>query len=245
MATVELSALHLVVAAESREFRGILRSCGPVRRLSWPVAFAVATELHGGVYVLAANGPGPRLAAQVLKAAEVNAAKAGIRAVISTGFCGGLDPQLELGSIVDATSVVDGATGRQWAVRAVSTGLPCSRGPVLSVDRVAVTAAEKQSLAHSSGAIAVEMEAAAVSSWADTNSVPFHCVRVVSDTARDSFAIDMNSMRDSEGRFDRVKIALHALAKPFSRLSALMRLDRNCRLAEERLGSFFANCRFE
>ena len=245
MAIAERASLRLVVAAESREFRGILRNCGPVTPLAWPVRFAVATEMAGQAYVFAANGPGPRLAAEVLRAAEVNSAKAGIRAVISTGFCGGLDPQLALGSIVDATSVIDGPTGRKWATIAAGTNTQCARGPILSLDRVAITAVEKRELATSSGAIAVEMEAAAVSSWADTNNVPFHCVRVVSDTADDNFTINMNAMRDAEGRFDRFKILRQALAKPFTRIPGLMQLDRNCRVAEERLGSFFANCRFE
>src|ERR1700692_2943225 len=97
--------VRLVVAAERREFRGILRNCGPVNELSWPVSYAAEAELDGVRYVFAANGPGPRLARKALEAAEVEAGKAGsndlIGAVISTGFCGGLDPQLALGDIVE------------------------------------------------------------------------------------------------------------------------------------------------
>jgi hypothetical protein len=57
--------------------------------------------------------------------------------------------------------------------------------------------------------------------------------------------MDMNLMRDSEGRFDRWKIAGQAMLKPLSRVPGLLRLDRECRVAEEKLGEFFANCRFE
>jgi adenosylhomocysteine nucleosidase len=245
MAIADEAPVRLVVAAESREFRGILRSCGPVTQLAWPVQYAVAAEFAGARYIFAANGPGPRLAAEVLCAAEKNSAKAGIQAVISTGFCGGLDPQLRLGSIVNATSVIDGSSGCRWVTVANSTNTSCVRGSILSIDRVAVTAEEKRELAASTGAIAVEMEAAAVCSWAQANKIPFHCVRVVSDTAEDNLAIDMNAMRDADGRFDRLRIALTALAGPFSRIPGLMQLNRNCRLAEERLGSFFAHCRFE
>ena len=242
--------LRLVVAAERREFRGILRNCGPVKELSWPVAYAVAAELNGMKYVFAANGPGPRLAGKVLEVAEVDAGKAGskvlIGAVISTGFCGGLDPQLALGDIVEATSVFDVDTGRQYASRAVSTSASRVRGIVLSEDRVATTVEEKTKLrAVNHNAAGIEMEAAAVARGAEARGIPFYCVRVVSDRACDAFPFDMNGMRDAEGRFDLMRIAGKALLKPWSRIPGLLKIDRDCRVAEEKLGAFFANCRFE
>ena len=240
----------MVVAAERREFRGILRNCGPVKELGWPVGYSAAAELNGVKYVFAANGPGPRLAAQALKAAEVEAGKAGDRnlivAVISTGFCGGLDPQLALGEIVEATSVLDCDTGRQFSSRAVSTSSARVRGVVLSMDRVAATVEEKTKLRMANiGAAAVEMEAGAVAAWACEQAIPFYCVRVVSDRAGDAFPLDMNKMRDSAGRFDLMKIAGNALLRPWSRIPGLLKIDRNCRVAEENLGAFFANCRFQ
>lgn len=250
MVTRERDAVRLVVAAERREFRGILRNCGPVNELGWPVAFAAAAELNGMKCVFAANGPGRRLADQVLNAAEVEAGKAGsnilIGAVISTGFCGGLDPQLALGDIVEATSVVDLDTGRQYASRAISTTTGCARGVILSSDRVATTVEEKSKLrSDSGGALAIEMEAGAVAAWADSLALPFYCVRVVSDRAGDGFLLDMNRMRDADGRFDRLKIAGHALLKPWTRIPGLLKIDRDCRVAEVKLGEFFANCHFD
>ena len=250
MDTAEREPVRLVVAAERREFRGILRNCGPVNELSWPVAFAAAADLNGMKYVFAANGPGPRLAGRVLEVAEVEAGKAGskilIGAVISTGFCGGLDPQLALGDIVEATSVLDVDTNRQYPARAVSTSDTHVRGPILSSGRVAVSVEEKSKLRTLvEGAAAVEMEAAAVAPWASARSIPFYCLRVVSDCAKDALPVDMNRMRDREGRFDRLKIAANALLKPWTRIPGLLKLDRDCRVAEEKLGVFFANCRFE
>ncbi len=250
MVTRERDAIRLVVAAERREFRGILRNCGPVKELGWPVAFAAAAELNGMKCVFVANGPGPRLAGQVLNAAGVEAGKAGsdilIGAVISTGFCGGLDPQLALGEVVEATSVVDLDTGRQYASRPIGTSAGCVRGVILSRDRVATTVEDKSKLRKDSGgALAIEMEAGAVAAWADRHAIPFYCVRVVSDTAGDGFPLDMNRMRGAGGRFDRVKIAGHALLKPWTRIPGLLKLDRDCRLAEVKLGEFFANCHFD
>ena len=238
--------MRLVVAAEAREFRGILQNCGPVNELGWPVAYAVAAELRKVRFVFAANGPGHRLASQVLQVAEVEAGTAGIETVISTGFCGGLDPQLELGCIVEATSVLDFGTGRQYAACSfrTSTAHP-TRGVVLSTDRVAVSVKDKAELRKQTGAVAVEMEATAIALWASARSIPFYCLRAVSDTAGDAFPLDVNQMRDREGRFDRMKIVGHAMLRPWSAIPGLLKLDRHCRVAEERLGEFFANCRFE
>ena len=214
------------------------------------MAFAAAAVLNGMKYVFAANGPGPRLAGRVLEVAEVEAGRAGhkilIGAVISTGFCGALDPELAVGDIVEATSVLDVDTSRQYASRTVSTNARRVCGVVLSSDRVAVTVEEKSKLRTKvKGAAAIEMEAAAIAPWATARSIPFYCLRAVSDCAGDELPLDMNGMRDREGRFDRLKIAGNALMKPWTRIPGLLKLDRDCRVAEEKLGVFFANCRFE
>jgi adenosylhomocysteine nucleosidase len=213
MATAERT--WLVVAAESRELQGILKRCGASAILDWPAAFAREAKWRGDRWLLVANGPGKRLAAQVMeKRIEVDG-------VISTGFCGALDPALRVGDIVDARS------------RRIHTA-----------DRVAVTAREKAALFASTGAAAVEMEAAALEQAASAWRVPFYCFRAVSDTAAEDMPLDFNLYRDAAGRFSRGRIALAALARPFTAIPALLRLDRNCRIAAESLGDFFADCTF-
>ena len=88
------------------------------------------------------------------------------------------------------------------------------------------------------------MESAAVARKAAEWGVPFRCVRAVSDTAAEDMPLDFNLYRDADGRFSRTRIALAALARPFTAIPALLRLDRNCRIAAESLGDFFADCRF-
>ncbi len=53
--------------------------------------------------------------------------------------------------------------------------------------------------------------------------------------------LDFNRYRDADGRFSRTRIALAAMLHPFSVMPRLTRLDRNCRVAAEALGEFFAN----
>jgi hypothetical protein len=86
------------------------------------------------------------------------------------------------------------------------------------------------------------MESAAVAAKARELGLPFHCIKVVSDTAREDMPLDFNLYRDAAGRFSRSRIAFAALGHPFTTIPALLRLDRNCRLAADKLGEFFADC---
>lgn len=237
----------LVVASEAREFRVILRKCGSINDLDLPIAFAKEATLNLKADVgqlrltCVANGPGPTLASRALQLAR---GKERFDAVISTGFCGGLDAKLRVGDIVVATRVLDSANQRQYDCRTVSTTLPYHSGVVLSQDSVAVNASEKSLLFQQSAAIAVEMEAAVVARAASDWCSPFYCVRSVSDIASESFDINMNEIRDVEGRFSHARILASALQAPQRRFPELLRIHRNCRAAESSLGEFFADCRF-
>jgi hypothetical protein len=97
---------------------------------------------------------------------------------------------------------------------------------------------------YAAGAVAVEMEAAAVAGRAKEWRMPFYCVRAVSDLALEGFALDLNEMRDEEGRFSRSRIVLRALTSPLRLFPELLRLNRNSGRAARALGDFFANCSF-
>ena len=111
-----------------------------------------------------------------------------VEGVISTGFCGALDPALCIGDIV--ISGDPPVTGHSFV-----------QGLIHSSDHVAVTAREKKALRLATGAVAVEMEAAAVAAKATEWGVPFRCVRVVSDVAAEDLPLDFNRFRDLQGRF--------------------------------------------
>ena len=214
-----------MVGAEAREFDGILKRAGEVRPLAWPgAAFSREARWKNTRWFLIANGPGPRLVEQAL------ARKPAVDRVVSIGFCGALDPALRIGDIV-----VSGEFPKGLGASFVQDG-------VVSVDHVAVTVQEKSDLRASTKAAVVEMESAPVAEKARAWNLPFACVRAVSDLADEDLPLDFNRYRDADGRFNRVRIALAALVRPFTALPGLVRLDRNCRRAAERLGEFLADC---
>lgn len=238
MATADPNPI-VAIAAEAREFRGLLRHASHVTALRWPIDFARRIQIAGTPWVLAANGPGPYLAA---RAVETATAAGRPQALLSTGFCGALDPSLQTGEVFAAHHLLAPEQSQSYTALPVQSGLPYRQGTLVSLNHVAVTTQEKAAL-RANGADAVEMEAAAVARHAHHLQTPFFCVRVVSDSAADSFPFDFNLYRDAEGRFSRTRIAAAAIFRPAA-LAGLVRLDSHCRRASIQLGDFLASCRF-
>lgn len=227
----------VAVAAEEREFLGLLRHARHSEPLPWGLDYARSAEIGGQSWILVANGPGPELAAA---AAERATRDLRPKAVISTGFCGGLDRGLVVGDVFVADEVQGG--GGRWQALAAPAGRRHARGGLVSQDRVAVSVEEKAELARS-GARAVEMEAAAVARQAERCESPFYCVRVISDGAGERMPLDFNRFRRRDGRFSKSRIALAAMLRP-SVWQPLMKFNQRCQMAAEHLGDFLADCRF-
>ncbi|MBI5280348.1 MAG: hypothetical protein HY858_01610 [Candidatus Solibacter usitatus] len=238
MATAEEGSI-VAIAAESREFAGLLAHASSVSRLDWGIDFARRAAIGGEPWILAANGPGPNLAAQAASAALRQARP---RALLSTGFCGGLDPALAPGDVFVASRILAPSSSREFFPLPAPSARPHAAGNLISIDRVAVTSAERRTLSQSGGR-AVDMEAAAVAGAAERYETPFYCIRVVSDTAGEEMPLDFNRYRDAAGRFSRGRIVAAALLRPAS-IPGLWRLDARCRRAAVNLGDFLADCRF-
>ena len=223
------------MAAERRELDGLLVHLNEVTKPDWPLDFVRVGRLNGRPVVLVANGPGPKLAGDAVDVVKQNQSMDGL---ISTGFCGGLEPSLQVCDIFVATEVVGVAPARTPASpRSFKTG------KLLSIDRVVSTAQEKTQLGKG-GADAVEMEASAVAARAKTYEIPFYAVRVVTDTCEESFPLDFNQMRSGDGHFSRARIVGAALRKPARLFPELIKLNKRTKRASEALGDFLADARF-
>lgn len=131
------------------------------------------------------------------------------RCIINTGVAGGLIPSLKVGDVAVAESVVqydfdtsafgdpvgllpgfenvhlstDPAVTHALCDAAEGLGLPVFRGVVASGDRFLQKTDEKQALHRDFGAVACEMEGAAIGQTCTVNQVPFGIVRVLSDSS--------------------------------------------------------------
>jgi adenosylhomocysteine nucleosidase len=232
-----VSAL-LFVAADRREFDGFARRLENAQKLRWQADYAAEGRLHGRRALLVANGPGPELAAA---ACDEAFERAEVGAIISTGLCGGLRPDLQVNDIFVATEVR--SEGIRYSARAPKCAVKYASGVLISQDRVAVTTVEKEALRRG-GAAAVDMEAASVAGRAADRKAAFFCVRVVSDAADEGFDLDLNMVRGEDGRFDSRRMAVAAARNPVAVLPETLRLWRRITRASSVLGEFLAGCEF-
>jgi nucleoside phosphorylase len=169
---------------------------------------------------------GRRNATTVVEA-ELAAAKP--RLVLTCGFAGALDPALRIGDLVLAAD--DNFPLRE---RLVATGARLAQ--IHCAEAIAVTAVAKSLLRARTNADAVEMESGAVQEICLRAGVPCATLRVISDTADEDLPFDFNQFARDDQSLNLPKLLL-ALASSPSKLGALLRLQRHCRLAADRLAA--------
>ena len=202
------------------------------------VRWSATTAIGGSEAMFVANGVGRRAAA---RGARIVLARSPIRAVISTGFAGALDPALRVGEVLLATTVLfgDRSFGASLPLKC-PPNLRC--GPLLTVDEIVQSAREKRQLA-SRGAHAVDMEAASVAAVAAEHELPFYCVRAISDHAERDLPLDLNLALRPDGTFSPRSVLLQAVRR-MDRWLELLAFWRGARLASRSLAKCLAQCQF-
>ena len=107
----------------------------------------------------------------------------GVGLVVSTGFAGGLRPGLKVGDLVMASEVIQASSGERRRPDPSffeMGGLACT-GPFVTVDRLLPKPRQKAEVGARFGAIAVDMESAAVVHVADETGVAWVAVRAILD----------------------------------------------------------------
>ena len=153
------------------------------------------------------------------------------RRVLTCGFAGGLDPALAPGDVLCATD--------DQELRGQLTAAGAQPAKFLCVTRIATTRQEKQELRRTTGAGAVEMESEAMHAICRERGIPCATVRVISDAANEDLPLDFNQLSKPDLSLDYGKL-LWAIAKSPGRIPGLLRLQKNCRLAAQRLAVVLA-----
>ena len=147
----------LMVAAEPREFSGVLKRARETRAVGLGAHWARSAKLGGNDVLLVTNGAGRRRAAAAVEAAVSVGFEP--QTIASVGYCGALAPELGVADVVVADQAAGGA--ETYRTAPVSGGGRFLRGGLITVDHVARTAEEKRVLG-ANGAKVVDMEAAGV-----------------------------------------------------------------------------------
>jgi adenosylhomocysteine nucleosidase len=126
--------------------------------------------------------------------------------VLSVGFAGALDPSLRVGDVVTPQVVINVADG-------VRTEAGQGQGVLVSSATVAGKE-QKTSFARAYGAIAVDMEAAAVAQGAQARGVEFGALKVISDAA-DFNMPEIDRFVASDGGFQSARFAGYVALRPW------------------------------
>jgi nucleoside phosphorylase len=148
------------------------------------------------------SGPGPKRAA----AAAARALDAGARLLVSFGFAGALDAAVVSGTVLAPRRVVaEGAAplvvSLPWHARiaALADDFRLASGDLLTATVALESPAAKRAAARASGAVAVDMESAAVAATAARAGVPFVALRVVVDALDDALPRGALAFVDERG----------------------------------------------
>lgn len=193
--------------------------------------------------------PHPNCWITVSGAGPVNAAAAaeklverGARRLVSWGCAGALAEHLAPGDVIIAQSIrsADGKIGnlaaawRQRLLLRLNGQVPCDEGVLTESETVVASPDAKRNLRETSGAVAVDMESAAVLRIAERHQLPFLAVRAIADTAVMALpAIVLNAL-DEHGEV-RLPTLLLELARRPSELRPLLHLNRCFRRAIQSL----------
>ena len=149
------------------------------------------------------------------RAAAHSLLERGASALVSWGVAGGLDPDLEPGTVVlpDAVVHTDGSSQevdlawRNRLLERVSGRVVTSTSSLYHASSVITSPDEKRAVYERVGAGAVDMESGAVAAVASEMGIPFVVVRVVVDAARVRLPEVALTMCDEGGRLKKSALA--------------------------------------
>lgn len=168
-------------------------------------------------------------------------ADAGATRLLSWGSAGGIAPALPAGSVL-LPLTVRGANGHGFSVTStwhqqlhaqLSKALPIHTGDLLEVSQVVASPQEKQRLFQGTGALAVDMESAAIAQVAAQRGLGFAALRVVLDSAQRSLPAAALVALDSAGHLQLAALLRALLLRPqdwagLLQLRSDLRLTQSC-----------------
>jgi adenosylhomocysteine nucleosidase len=158
--------------------------------------------------------------------------------VLSCGFAGALQPDLQVGDLILATEVTD-FEGQSWPATWPDV-LPSGdwqprlkRGRLVTSPHLISDPSQKQELGQRHQALAVDMESAMVASLCHPMEIPFGCLRVISDRVDTPMSPQLVSLL-SGARISWLGLLVMLVRSPFT-TAELWRLAKATRLASRQL----------
>jgi adenosylhomocysteine nucleosidase len=154
--------------------------------------------------------------------------------LISTGFAGALNDDLQIGDLLLAENF---STVDLIKTRASLSSLPIHNANLLTVPALIDSREERNKLALSSGAVAVDMETEFIARACAACGIPLLSLRVISDTPHNLFPAPVDVLFDIERQQTRMlKLATHLLTHP-THVPRLVQFARRIASARKALAS--------
>ena len=179
-------------------------------------------------------------AERALRAAR-DALTQGAVGLVSWGVAGGLDPALAAGTVVLPSTLLTlngrrfqaDPTWRETLSALLAPELTVHEGELLNTEEILTTPSAKARLAAATGAVAVDMESAAIAEAAAAAGRPFVVLRVIADAAGDSLPAAIGRFVDSNGN-SCLRSVLKTACRP-AEWKRLWRLAQRSREAQRTL----------
>lgn len=240
-----------IITAMPEEFRAVAESLGTATATQLGKLRAERFSSARHEFLLVESGVGFGNAA---RAAEMVIRDGHPDLLISSGFCGGIAPELQAGDVVVAKQIIISnesgfeeiplllsSIGQKLVASQAAIGKRVVGGVFVSTS----TITSKRRLAGMLSDIypnpVVEMESGAIAIIAAENNIPLLAIRAVSDSAAEELGFSLDEFCDSDMRHIRpYKVLLTALRKPRI-IPQLVRLSRSSRRAAESLTATFSS----
>jgi len=220
-----------IFVATKAELRPLSRALRPTSRSPHESDSTSRVWLNGRELLLVRTGMGPKNAEA---AARSLFEEGSFAAALALGVAAGLTPHLRTGDLIVGDRVIShrrNGTSRQsfpCDSSLLESALTIIRrsgdrhhlGSLLTVERIVVSAEEKRGLAAESGALAVDMESAAIASTAAARAVPFLAIRGILDPVQEDLKLAFDQFLDERGEPRPLPLIRYLVAHP----SALFRL---------------------
>jgi nucleoside phosphorylase len=214
-------AVTFALPEESRDF---LRALGQRRKVGTKRGW-VCGEYAGAKVTVAHTGMGLEAAAAAAEALLTSVRPAW---QMSGGFAGALDPRLRVGDVVVAENFCSPTLLARLDVAA-------TRGALVSRARPAELVAEKAALHRETGALAVDMETAAIAAACHHAGIPMLALRAISDTAHEPLPAPLAEWFDLARQRPRPRRLLAYLWRRPSAIRPFVRFVRGLPVARRAL----------
>jgi adenosylhomocysteine nucleosidase len=146
--------------------------------------------------------------------------------LVSVGWAGSLHPEVGPGTVQVPTIVIDAQTGEQFSLTQGKR-----RWRLVTTAHVADGPEKKRLASTYPGAVLVDMEAATIARLAAMHTVPFLCIKGVSDAVGTTLP-DLNPFINQKGQLQLIRFLFHVTFRP-QYWPSLLHLGKNSARAAE------------